>query len=86
MLFSGVVKDSVTAFEVYLEKAGGEALKWHNEPPLKRAKGEESPRWPVLVDFYERLGVAFSDGVHEVRHLRHLLTHQRPAWSPRPAG
>lgn len=76
MLLAGVVKDAVTAFEVYLEKAADEALTWHHEPPLRRARGEESPRWGKIRAFYERLGVDLSE-VRDVRRLRHLLTHQR---------
>jgi hypothetical protein len=61
-----------------LEKAADEALHWHREPPLSRAKGLETPKWTEIVRFYSgRLGVAFPDEVGRVRQLRHLLTHQR---------
>ena len=78
MLFSGVLKDAVTAFEVYLERAADEVLRWLQEPPLHRFKSEESPRWATIRQFYEeRLGCTFPIEIQQIRRLRHILVHQR---------
>jgi hypothetical protein len=78
MLLAGVLKDAVTAFEVYLEKAAHEVLGWHHEPPLERSKHEESPRWATVSQFYQqRLGCTFSAEITHIRRLRHVLVHQR---------
>jgi hypothetical protein len=73
MLLAGVLKDAVTAFEVYLEKAADEVLGWHQEPPLQRSDYEESPRWGTVSQFYEEpLGCAFPAEVKHIRSLRHV--------------
>lgn len=82
MLHAAVVKDAVSAYEVYLEKAGAEALgRWsHDGQRLtwKLGKSDESPRWPALVAVHDVLGSDVADEkVAQVRALRHLLTHQR---------
>lgn len=76
MVNAAALRDSVTAFEVYLEKGAMEVL-----TPLGfafRAGRFESPSWQALTDVHERLGNRINtDPVHYVRALRHLLTHQR---------
>jgi hypothetical protein len=75
MHLSGVVKDAVTNFEVYLERAVDEILRFHGQQFDPR---EKSASWDRLVAFYKLLGVEIaSDAVIEVRQLRHILTHRR---------
>jgi len=65
------LREAVTNYEVYLEKAREEILrrtgKWQGVP-------ENAPYWRELKEFYEQIGV---DDIREVRELRHLLTHRR---------
>lgn len=72
MHLAGVLRDSVTNFEVYLEKASSEVLGSHG------LKWDGSPRWGELKRLARALGITLeSDDVREVRDLRHFLTHQR---------
>jgi len=72
MFLAAVVRDAVTNFEVYLEKASAEVLLAH-EAAVVRA-----PKWHQLRDVFARLGVQIdSPQVKQVRDLRHFLTHQR---------
>lgn len=77
MLRAAVIRDAVTAFEVYLEKAASEVLRCHGY--AWKVKLGHTPRWDDLVKFAsECLGVAVdSDPVRHVRALRHTLTHMR---------
>jgi hypothetical protein len=74
MLQASVIRDAVSAYEVYLEKAGEELAHgaWRVQPG-------KSPRWPDIVSFYDaRLGVNLaSDRIAHIRELRHSLTHLR---------
>lgn len=77
LLHSLLVRDAVSAFEVYLEKAADEVLRWHH---LKWQRPEErSPEWKDLVKFYrDQLAVEVaSQRIREIRRMRHILTHQR---------
>lgn len=78
MLRSATVKDSVTAFEVYLESAAAEMLDQHG---LEwKIKEDRSVAWRVLKSFYDRLGVDVeTDEVRLIRNLRHTLVHRRGA-------
>jgi hypothetical protein len=78
MLRSATVKDSVTAFEVYLESAAAEMLYQHD---LEWAVRENrSVKWGALRTFYTRLGVDVdTDEVQLIRDLRHTLVHRRGA-------
>lgn len=78
MLRSATVKDSVTAFEVYLESAAAEMLYQHH---LEwRTSPDRSVKWGLLRSFYERLGVDVeTDEVRLIRNLRHTLVHRRGA-------
>jgi hypothetical protein len=85
MLEAAALKDGVTAFEVYLEKALQEVLKRPRfevdgqrvRLRLKTAKHQESPGWRVLAKAHSVLGTSVDgDVVREIRALRHLLTHQ----------
>lgn len=75
MLLSGALRDSVTSFEVYLEKAREEVLRHHGQP-IEVA--DNSPYWRELRRFFAQLGVTIeTDGVKAVRDLRHFLAHRR---------
>jgi len=72
MYLAAVLRDAVTNFEVYLERAREEVLKRHGS----RVKGP--PRWHELRRFFDVLEVTIESGeVRRVRELRHFLTHQR---------
>lgn len=81
---ASVVKNAVTAFEVYLEKALQEALGKSltmdgKEHTIKLAAPPkfESPGWKTLVTAHKVLGTEVeTDEVSWARALRHLLTHQ----------
>jgi hypothetical protein len=81
---SSVVKNAVTAFEVYLEKALQEALGSSltlggKEHSIKLAAPPkfESPGWKTLVTAHKVLGTDVETAeVTWARDLRHLLTHQ----------
>lgn len=78
MLHSATVKDSVTAFEVYLESAAAEMLYQYHLEWAGRA--DKSVNWGVLKAFYARLGVdVATDEVRLIRQLRHTLVHRRGA-------
>ncbi len=75
MHLSGVLRDSVTNFEIYLEKAREEVLEHNGQQTPLSAK---SPKWHSLKNFFDQLDVQIeSDGVRQVRDLRHFLTHRR---------
>lgn len=72
---SGVLRDAVTNYEIYLEKAREEmqwrAGKWQGVP-------ERAPHWGKLGAFYRSIGVDIGDErVEDVREMRHFLTHRR---------
>ncbi|MFF7357364.1 hypothetical protein ACFZA1_32800 [Streptomyces filipinensis] len=79
-----MVKNAVTAFEVYLEKALHEALGSTltmdgKEHTIKLATPPkfESPGWKTLVTAHKVLGTDVETAeVTWARELRHLLTHQ----------
>lgn len=76
MLRSATVKDAVTAFEVYLEKASAEVLGHYGAAWPKEGR---APHWGQLRDFFGNyLDVDIEpDHVDRVRRLRHNLTHMR---------
>ena len=72
-----VVRDGVSAFEVYLEKDGAEVLRrrgysWKVQPG-------RTPVWRDIVTFSSsQLDIEVDTGpVQHVRNLRHTLTHLR---------
>jgi hypothetical protein len=75
MLLSGVLRDAVTSFEVYLEKAREETLRHQGQPiPVE----DESPYWRSQKRFFRQLGIEIeTDEVKQVRELRNFLTHRR---------
>ena len=77
MLRAAVIRDAVTAFEVYLEKSTSEVLRHHGY--AWKLKPGRTPRWDQLVKFTSGyLGITVdSDPVQRVRALRHTLTHMR---------
>ncbi|WP_063047917.1 hypothetical protein [Nocardia pseudovaccinii] len=73
MLNASVVREAVTAFEVYLEKTGTEVgHDW-------KVAESQSPRWGQLKAFFrkELSIVVDTTTVQEIRDLRHILTHLR---------
>lgn len=74
---SSVLKDAVTAFEVYLEKAREEVL---NSIGLtaEHKTDKRTPRFYELESFFAIFGLEIdSSGVKDVRNRRHILTHRR---------
>ncbi|MFH9821492.1 hypothetical protein [Streptomyces sp. NPDC017230] len=87
MVEASVLKNGVTAFEVYLEKAAQEVIEgWRvtikegqgtHRLRLKTPKGFTSPGWKTLVAAHAVLGSTVDTlDVEWARDLRHLLTHQ----------
>lgn len=87
MVNAAALRDSVTAFEVYMEKSLLAVLRHHrwraeNEPlkvlQFTKQSSFDSPPWGSIVKVYAHFGIdANSEEVRYVRSLRHLLTHQR---------
>lgn len=87
MVNAAALRDSVTAFEVYLEKSLVTTLKrfiWtvEDEPAqrlqFRKQMNFDSPSWNSLVQVYAHLGLEIdTEEVKYVRSLRHLLAHQR---------
>lgn len=77
MLFSGVVRDAVTSYEVYLTGAIDELLSYHGQ---QRLNAERSPNWPKFHELYGLLGLdPQPPGVKHIVGLRDVLTHHRGA-------
>lgn len=75
ILLAAVLREAVTGFEVYLEKAREEVLR-HQGAPIEVPN--HSPRWKDLVRFFADLGaVVNGPEVTRIRDLRHFLTHRR---------
>lgn len=77
MLRAATIRDAVTAFEIYLEKAANEVLRRHGY--ALKVKPGRTPRWDQLAKFMSgSLGVTVDiDPVRRIRNLRHTLTHLR---------
>ncbi|HEX9767207.1 MAG TPA: hypothetical protein VGA36_10625 [Nitriliruptorales bacterium] len=79
MFLSGVLKDAVTAYEIYMEKAFEGVLRWHGLT-MTHLTDKRSLPWNKLCDHYRDgldIHLAEHDGIAEVRDLRHILTHKR---------
>jgi hypothetical protein len=79
MLMAALLKDGVTAFEVYLEKAMEEMLLAHGYTAAEYTN-TRTPSWDEITDFYKRaLGVHLKgeQRLRDVRRLRNILTHKR---------
>lgn len=79
MLLVGGLKDAVSAFEVYLEKAMEEVLRCHGFA-LAHHTDERALKWHQLAAFYKQVLGKRLDAdqpVKHVRDLRHILTHKR---------
>src|SRR5260370_28830207 len=93
MLHDAEIKDAVTAYEVYREKAVNEVRKSHGDQLLAGRKGR-SPDWQDLVKAYHGLRdhhtlerepatdggdllTPDADRIGKIRNLRHVLTHRR---------
>lgn len=75
MLLAAVLREAVTGFEVYLEKAREEVLH-HQDRGVEIPS--HSPRWGDLVKFFGKIGAEVeTPGVTRIRDLRHFLTHRR---------
>lgn len=71
----GVLRDAVSNFEVYLEKAREEVLRAQGHAV---EIGERSPWWRELSEFFERIGTPIeTEEVEGVRRLRDFLVHRR---------
>ena len=87
MLRAAALKDAVTAFEVYLERALDEVFSAHLAVDdegrrlrlqVTRPKRSGAPDYKVLVRLHRLLGNEVdTEAVRHIRELRHLLTHQR---------
>jgi hypothetical protein len=74
MLLGATLREAVTGFEVYLEKAREEVLRHQGEEVEVPEKG---PRWHVLVKFFASIGTEVDrPEIERVRDLRHFLTHR----------
>lgn len=72
---AAVLRDAVSAFEVYLEKAREEVRRAHGHDEVVEA---QAPRWGQLRRFFLDIGVEIQTAdVADVRDLRHFLTHRR---------
>jgi hypothetical protein len=75
MLLAAVLREAVTGFEVYLEKAREEILR-HQGRPVEIP--DRSPEWGVLVKFFASIGAEVDEpDVRKIRNLRHFLAHRR---------
>jgi hypothetical protein len=77
MLHAAVVRDAVTAFEVYLEKAAKEVTGLYGI--AFKARPGRSVEWRDLKAFYGKYMDLDSatDEVRRIRELRHVLVHLR---------
>jgi hypothetical protein len=77
LLHSLLVRDAVSAFEIYLEKAADEVLRSVGQ--TSNSTRGQSPRWETIASFYRtRLSEEVAtDRVMEIRKIRQILTHQR---------
>ena len=77
MLQASVVRDGVSAFEVYLEKAGAQVLRKHGY--TWKVRLGHTPRWLDMAGFFSNhLDIEVdTDRVKHIRQLRHNLTHLR---------
>lgn len=72
---AAVIRDAVTNYEVYLEKAREEILRRHGHPNVI---GDQAPTWGKVKSFFTKLGLDLeSTEVKNVRDLRHFLVHRR---------
>jgi hypothetical protein len=75
MFLAAVLRDTVSSFEVYLEKAREEVLRHHGRP-IEVA--DRSPTWKTLERFYGQLGTTVrDDAVVSIVNLRDFLAHRR---------
>jgi|tagenome__1003787_1003787.scaffolds.fasta_scaffold20899514_2 hypothetical protein len=75
MTLAGVVRDAVTAYEVYVIKAYAEVLNTHGHP---RSLDGSFPQFRKVREACRVLGIdARPPAIHEVFELRNVLTHQR---------
>lgn len=75
MLQAAVVRDGVSAFEVYLEKAGTEVL--HRHGYTWKARLGRTPKLGVMIAFFSNQLEVDTDRVQHVIDLRDTLTHRR---------
>jgi hypothetical protein len=77
ILQAAVVRDAVSAFEVYLEKVAAEVLQRHGY--IWQVQPGRTPTWPDTISFFSnQLDIEVNtDRVQHVRGLRHMLTHLR---------
>lgn len=75
-LLTSVLRDAVSAYEVYLENAMERVLESHG---LGRTKADRAPSWWEHLDFFKKvMGVDPKPSeVERIVNLRNLLTHRR---------
>jgi hypothetical protein len=72
---AAVIRDAVTNYEVYLEKAREEMLRHHGHANIV---AERAPYWKELREFFSRIGADIAPAeVTKIRDLRHFLVHRR---------
>src|SRR5207244_1987090 len=72
MHLAGIVRDAVTSFEVYLDKACRVILLAHGVEPVR------DPGWRDLKDIFRAVDVGIETvTVRHIREMRHFLTHRR---------
>jgi hypothetical protein len=70
-----VLRDAVSNFEIYLEKAREEILAHQGQP---QTVADRSPTWKQLDEFFQQFGVVIQNAdVGDVVALRNFLTHRR---------
>jgi hypothetical protein len=75
LLLSAVIRDAVSAYEVYLTQALDEVL---NRQVCSRKSPDETPRWGELRRYYGVLGLdPRPEKVDVLIQLRDILTHRR---------
>jgi hypothetical protein len=78
VLYSSVVTQSVTAFEIYLEEAAQEVLYPLGAEILPKNKAWDSPSWKELADFYKLIDIDINtEVIQRTRRLRHLVVHRQ---------
>jgi hypothetical protein len=78
MHHAAVLKDAVSAFEIYLEAAREEVVSRSIGMTTRHKTDYRTPRFEDLREFFKKVfGLTLAPSVDEVRTLRHILTHRR---------
>jgi hypothetical protein len=75
LTLSAVVRDAVTAYEIFLMQAFDEVLQAHGR---RRVDHLRTPAWSEMANRYRLIGIDVrSPEIREILNLRNILTHQR---------